>query len=149
MNSTNYVRNTVDLVKQIETRFFELGSRLHRIRDQKLWEADYESFYEFLDAAHINPSMASRLMKIHEVYVLAGKQDVKELAGIGYSNLYESIPLIERDGVEATVVRASTLSRSEIIDEVKENKYGDHVHQPKDDVRFALCSCGKFIRTDA
>ena len=142
MNNADYLRNTVDLVQQIETRFFELGKRLYKIREKELWREGYDSYYEFLEAAKINPSMASRLTKIHEVYIVQGARDPKELAAIGYSNLYEAIPLVERDGVEATVVRAETLSRSEIVDEVKEQKFGVHNHEPKDDTRYAFCQCG-------
>lgn len=146
MNSADYLRNTVDLVQQIETRFFELGKRLYTIKEKELWREAYSSYHEFLEAAKVNPSMASRLTRIHEVYIIEGKRDIKELAHIGYSNLYEAIPLIQRDGVEATVVRAETLSRSEIVDEVKEQKFGEHNHEPKDDARYAFCKCGKLIR---
>lgn len=144
----DYVRETIDLVKSIETRFLELGSRLYKIKEENLWEGTYDSYYEFLDAAHVNPSMASMLVKVHQYYVVEGKQTPERLKNIGYSNLYQSIPLIERDGIETTIVKAETLTRSEIIDEVKEQKHGEHVHTPKDDQRFAVCACGKFIRVD-
>ena len=144
----DYVRETIDLVKSIETRFLELGARLYKIKEENLWEGTYDSYYEFLDAAHVNPSMASMLVKVHQYYVVEGKQTPEQLRSVGYSNLYQAIPLIERDGVEATVIKADTLTRSEIIDEVKEQKHGRHTCEPKDDVRFAVCSCGKFIRVD-
>lgn len=146
MKPVDYVRDTIDLVKSIETRFLELGARLYKIREEKLYLDTYDSFQEFLDSAHIKAGNASILAKIHKVYVVEGGRSTKELAGIGYSNLYEAIPLIERDGLEATVVKAETLTRSEIIDEVKEQKHGIHNHVPKDDVRFAVCECGKFIK---
>lgn len=146
MNPDNYVRETIDLVKQIETRFLELGARLYKIREERLYEGTYDSFQEFLDAAHIKAGNASILCKIHKVYVVEGGRTNQELAGIGYSTLYEAIPLIERDGLDNTVIKASTLTRSEIVDEVKEQKFGVHEHTPKDDARFALCECGKFFR---
>jgi len=146
MTPTEYVRETIDLVKQIETRFLELGARLYRIREEKLYLDTYSSFQEFLDAAHIKAGNASMLAKIHRVYVVEGGKSQQELAKIGYSNLYEAIPLIEKDGVDNTVIKAQTLTRSEIIDEVKEQKHGVHEHVPKDDIRYAVCECGKFIR---
>lgn len=148
MKPTDYVRETIDLVKQIETRFLELGARLYRIREEKLYIGTYDSFQEFLDAAHINPGHASILAKIHKFYVVDGGQKQEQLAGIGYSNLYEAIPLIEKDGVAKAVVKAETLTRAEIKDEVREERHGVHEHVPKDDVRFAVCECGKFIRVD-
>jgi hypothetical protein len=146
MKPTEYVRETIDLVKQIETRFLELGARLYKIREEKLYLDSYSSFQEFLDAAGIHAGNASKLAKIHKVYVIDGGRSSQELAGIGYSNLYEAIPLIERDGFDATVIKAETLTRSEIIDEVKDQTHGVHTHTPKDDIRYAVCECGKFIR---
>ena len=149
MKPTEYVRETIDLVKQIETRFLELGARLYRIREEKLYIGTYESFQEFLDAAHINPGHASILAKIHKHYVVDGGQRQEQLAGIGYSNLYEAIPLIEKDGIERTVVKAQTLTRSEIKDEVREEKHGTHTCLAGEE-RWGVCKdCGKFIRINA
>ena len=146
MKPTDFVRETIDLVKQIETRFLELGSRLYKIREEKLYLDTYDTFPDFLNAAGIKAGNASKLAQIHRVYIAEGGHKMEDLAGIGYSNLYEAIPLIERDGLDKVIVKAETLSRSEIIDEVKEQKHGVHDHAPKDDVRFAVCECGKFIK---
>lgn len=144
-----FVRETIDLVKSIETRFLELGARLYKIKEEKLWEGSYDSFYEFLDAAHVNPSMATMLTKVHQFYVVEGKQKPEQLKSIGYSNLYQAIPLIERDGIEGAVVKAETLTRSEIIDEVKEKKHGAHKHTVGAE-RWGVCEkCGKFVKVDA
>lgn len=149
MKPTEYIRDTIDLVKSIETRFLELGARLYRIREEKLYIGTYDSFQEFLDAAHINPGHASILAKIHKYYVVDGKQPQEQLAGIGYSNLYEAIPLIEKDGIERTIVKAQTLTRSEIKDEVRDEKHGEHEHVLGAE-RWGMCThCGKFIRDNA
>lgn len=147
MNPKEYVKQTIELVSQIETRFLELGARLYTIRTKELWlEGSFDTYYDFLEAANINPSMASRLYSIHKHYVIDGGKSVNSLAGIGYSNLYEAIPLIEARGVDKTVTAASTLSRSEIKDEVREKKHGDHRHTVGKE-RWAKCGvCDKFIR---
>lgn len=119
-NDAQYVRETVDLVKQIETRFLELGSRLYAIRERALWRDTYESYGEFLEAAKITPSMASILASVHRRYVVEGGQPTEALAGIGYSNLYSSIPLIERVGVDRALAVAGTLTREEIMREVRD-----------------------------
>lgn len=148
MNGAEYLRQTIDLVKQIETRFLELGARLYNIRDKELWRDTYESYQEFLDAAHINPGHASILYSIHKHYVIDGKKKQDTLAGIGYSNLYEAIPLIEERGIDAAVVAASTLTRSDIKEEVREQKHGVHKHQLGTE-RWAKCNtCSKFERVD-
>lgn len=145
MKPTEYIRETIDLIKSIETRFLELGARLYRIREEKLYIGTYDSFQEFLDAAHISAGHASILAKIHKFYVVDGGQEIPQLAGIGYSNLYEAIPLIEKDGMETTIVKAQTLTRSEIKDEVRDVQHGVHNHEAGEE-RWGVCTCGKFIR---
>lgn len=148
MKPTDYVRETIDLVKQIETRFLELGARLYRIKEEKLWLNTYDSYQEFLDTAHINPGHASILASIHKHYVVDGGKKQETLAGIGYSNLYEAIPLIEAEGVDSAVVKASTLTRAEIKDEVRDEKHGEHKHEVGVD-RWGICTvCSKFIRVN-
>lgn len=148
MKPTEYLRETIDLVKSIETRFLELAARLYRIKENALWNNSYDSYTDFLDAAHINPGHASILTKIHQYYVIDGKKSQKQLAGIGYSNLYESIPLIEREGVDTALAKASTLTRAEIKDEVREQKHGEHEHVAKDNNLWAFCQCGKLIKVN-
>lgn len=145
MNGANFIRETIDLVKQIETRFLELGARLYRIREEKLWADTYDSYQEFLDTAHINPGHASILASIHKHYIVDGGKKQETLAGIGYSNLYEAIPLIEAEGVDSAVVKASTLTRAEIKDEVRDQKHGEHDHVVGEE-RWGMCKCGKFVR---
>ncbi len=145
MKPTEYLRETIDLIKSIETRFLELAARLYRIRDKELWKDSYDTYTEFLEAAHVKPAHASILYSIHQHYVVEGKKTTKELAGIGYSNLYEAIPLIEKQGVDKAVAKADTLTRSEIKDEVREQRHGEHVHVIGKD-RWGVCECGKFVR---
>ncbi len=146
MKPVEYVRETIDLAKQIETRFLELGARLYHIREKMLWRGTYETYSEFLDSAHINSTMASMLYTIHKTYIVEGGKKPAELAGIGYSNLYKAIPLIEERGIDKTVVAAHTLSRDEIEDEVREKKHGNHRHIITTE-RWGACEvCGKFVR---
>lgn len=146
MNKTEYLRETIDLTKAIETRFLELGKRLYKIREEKLWLDTYDSYTEFLDAAHINPTHASMLASIHRSYVVEGGKTFAELAKTGFSNLYAAIPLIERDGIDTAVIKAETLTRSEIKDEVREQKHGEHIHEIGEE-RWGACKiCAKFER---
>lgn len=148
MIPTEFLRETVQLVKQIETRFLELGARLYKIREEKLWYGSYDSFNDFLQEIKLTPGNASILSSVHKNYVLDGGIEIENLAGIPYSNLYEAIPLIEKEGVTSAAVKAETLTRSEIKDEVREQKLGVHEHTVKNDERWGICECGKFIRVD-
>ncbi len=145
-NGANFLRETIDLVKQIETRFLELGARLFNIRDKQLWSETYDSYEDFLDTAHISHSNASILASIHRHYVVEGKIPQTKLAGIGYSNLYEAIPLIEKEGIKSAMAKAETLTRAEIKDEVRDKKHGVH-HHVLGNERWAACEkCGKFVK---
>lgn len=128
MNPANFLRDTVDLVKQIETRFLELAARLWQIKENKLWESTYDSYQEFLDSAHISKGNASMLTAIHKAYVIDGGVSHTKLAQVGYSNLYTAIPLIENEGIEKTVEMAKTLTRDEIKESVREEKHGECKH---------------------
>lgn len=114
MNPANFLRETIDLVKQIETRFIELASRLYKIKEQELWKEGYGSFHEFVLTAKINPGHASILTSIYKMYVIEHGISEDHLLGAGYSNLYEAIPLIEKDGVENALIKAKTLTRQEL-----------------------------------
>lgn len=129
MNKADYLRDTIDLVKQIETRFLELGARLYTIKEKELWSGQYESFQEFLETARINPAHASIWISIHKSYIIQGGLTQKQLVGAGYTNLYASIPLIEKEGVEKALTIASTLTRSEIQQEVRDITHSDCTHE--------------------
>lgn len=129
MNTSNFLRETIDLVKQLETRFLELGARLYQIRTKEMWKEMYDSYQEFLDVAKISPGNASILASVHEHYVVNGGMKQEKLIGAPYSTLYEAIPLIERDGVEKVVAKAKLLTRAEIKEEVREEKHGECEHE--------------------
>lgn len=142
-----YLRQTKELVTSIQTRFLELGARLFKIREERLWEGSFDSYPEFLESARISESQASIFANIHKHYVLEGGIPQERLARIGYSNLHTAMPLIEARGIEEAVVQAQTLPREEIKDNIRGLKFGDkHIHIPKDDKRFAFCQCGKLFQ---
>lgn len=129
MNAADFLRDTIDLIKQIETRFLELGARLYNIREKKLWhEAGYETYEDFLDTAKITYGNASILASVHKHFVVDAQMPYQTLTGIGYSNLYEAIPLLEKETPEKVVEIARTLTRAEIKQEVREQTHPDCIH---------------------
>lgn len=148
MNAPEYLRATAELITSIQTRFLELGARLYKIHEEKLWQGSYDSYPEFLESARISESQASIFANIHKYYVLEGGIQEDRLALIGYSNLHQAMPLIEKEGVESAVVKALTLTRSEIRDEVREAEHGIHAHV-LGDAHFAFCTeCKKLVRLE-
>lgn len=131
MNPNDFLRETVDLVRQIETRFIELGMRLSKIRGQHLWKNGYESFAEYLDSAKISQGTASKLISVYETYLLPGHLSPAQLEGAPYSTLYEAIPLLKEHKPEQVVEMVKTLTRDEIKSEVKDEKHPDCEHEEK------------------
>lgn len=144
----DFCRDTIELVKAIETRFLELGARLYKISEKKLWEGNYDSFNDFLINANVNKGTASKLVNIYRSYVIDGGVKVEQLAGVPYTNLYQAIPLIEKEGADRAAVLAETLTKDEIKEELREQKFGVHEHVVVGDERWGVCTCGKFVKID-
>lgn len=139
MNPADFLRDTVDLIKQIETRFLELGARLYNIREKKLWlEGGYDTYEDFLDTAKMSYGNASILASVHKHYVVDKNLSFQQLTGVGYSNLYEAIPLLQSESPDKVVEIARTLTRSEIKQEVRDHKHPDCDH-PNTLVICATC----------
>ncbi len=85
MEPDNYLRSTVDLVGQISSRYLELGARLYKIREEKLYLASYETFYDFLYHADIKPDTCSKLTKVHENFIVKGHVAPEQISNIGYT----------------------------------------------------------------
>lgn len=146
MNPADFLRETIDVVRQIENRFIELAGRLYKIRDKEMWKSSYESYGEFLEAARILPAQASILVAVYRNYVVLRGVPEANLSGIGYSTLYEAIPLLEKEQTDTVVEKARVLTRSEIQDEVREKTNGICTHEGKPFEVYHKCSCGKFYK---
>lgn len=127
-------------------RFFEVAEHLYTIQEKKLWESNYDSFREFLDDAKMTEGNASMLIKVYRHYVIEGGASVDKLTNAGYSSLYAAIPLIEKHGMEHAIQAASTLTRAEIKDEVRDIKHGEHEHITNGECWSPCTTCNKFTR---
>lgn len=128
MSSRSFLQETADLVKSIESSFLELGARLYLIRKDDEWQGHFESYEAFLEEARITPTLASILVKIHQYYIINHKAELRQLQGIGYSNLYEAIPLLEDEDVTTVLAKAKILTRAEIKQEVRDEAHPDCEH---------------------
>jgi len=137
MSNINFLRDTIDLVSQIETRHLELASRLYKIQDERLWEGEFDTFQDFLQLAKISTAKASMLTNVHKHFAIDGNIPQDKLAGIPYSSLYEAIPLLETRKHSDVVEVARMLTRDEIKAETRELKHGECEHPEK------ITICGK------
>lgn len=131
---------------QIEGAFLELGERLRRIREEKLYEGEYQNFDEFLLEAKISKATASKLIIVYETFILKFKMPVKMLSGVGYSSLYAIAGHVDtKDKAQELVERASMLTRDDLQDSLREEGPGVQLcaHSKKDKRIIEVCSCGR------
>ena len=143
----DYCQATIELKKNIESAFLVLAEHLYNIRQQELWQSNWSSWAEYLKELDVSESTASKLIKVHEVYVIQYKVEEKVLVDANWSSLYEAIPLIT-DGKDPTEVIESfaVLSRDDQRQLIKETKNGPCQHS-WETITMRKCSeCGKLER---
>ena len=128
MNITHYdyCQQTLTLKANIEHSFLALGERLKKIRDQRLYEPSWTSFYEYCEEMKMNESTASRLIGIYEKFILEYHfEHQKLLEAGGWSVISECLPVIKsKNDAEEWLHKAKTLSRGDLRKELKEKKTG-------------------------
>jgi hypothetical protein len=121
---------------------FVAGARLlHEIKEKELWKTGYSSFGEYVEQeCQISQSFAAKLTKVYEQYVLEGGVSESALQSVDAEKLYLALPL--PGTTHEKLEKAKLLSRSDIKEELSEQKYGSHQHL-FDDRRFGKCSVCK------
>jgi hypothetical protein len=148
-SNTELLSETIQLKKNLEKNFFELGARLQKIRDEQLYRGVYYSFKDFLDEMKLTESFASRLITVHKRFIGEFQMNPDDLASIGWSSLYQ-IAKHTKDREEATelVGMANLVRREDLEDELRERRSGCQNHQFTEEVLILKkCkNCGKMIR---
>jgi len=145
----DFLQQTLILKRSLERDFLELGARLKRIRDERLYEGTYDSFREFLDDAKLTESFASRLITIHSRFIEQFHMKQDELSDIGWSSLYQiaSYTEDEEEAIEL-VGLAKRVRRVDLEDEIRERKTKCSEHEfGEERIVLKKCiHCGKTVR---
>ena len=113
----------MNLKSEIGEKFLLLGKLCRDIKDGNLYrEHDCENFTEYLGMCGLDKSTVYRCIDIYASFVERWKLDVKRLAPIGYSKLADIIPHANSENFEELIVKAETLSRSDLIEELRGEK---------------------------
>lgn len=138
-----YLTETVTLCQQVRYDFLEIATHLWTIREGSVWRGKYSSFSEFTDECQLDRAFVTRLLKVYDAYVIAGKIELAQLSKVGYSKLYEAIPLLSEHSPEKVVEMALELSKEDVRQTVN-----PHDHEPGPDVItcYECVKCHKFIR---
>lgn len=143
-----FLEETLDLKKNLEKNFLELGKRLMKIRDEQLFNSTHESFVEFLWEAKLTESTASKLINVYQKFVVElGMSEDSILEAGGWTVVYK-LKDVSTDKVKAKewLEKASVLSPKDLENELKESKTGiaqitcPHI----DTIDFRWCkTCGE------
>lgn len=145
----NYCEATIKLKRDLELSYLELAQRLYKIREQKMFEPNYETFDEFLQEIKISTSTASNLIGIWVRFVLQFKIKPKLLAEAGgWSVVAEILPHAEnKQQAEKWLLQAKENSRQDLRKSLKEHVTGIDMslckHEDKEIITFERCKkCG-------
>lgn len=129
--------------KTARKSFLEGAALLYVISEQNLTDGAYTSFNEYVqDACQISPSFASKLITIYKRYIVEGQLKPKELEGTDVEKLYNALQLPGSFAEKA--VKAQTLTRQEIQDEIHSSPDGDCSHKVL--IPYYKCkACSRFI----
>jgi len=141
----------IELKKDIEFRFIELGALLYQIREERHYEAGWSSWEEYAMELKMRTSTISRLISIYEEFVLRFKIPHAELASAGgWSVLAEILPDINETTTKQEITswlgEASQLARPDLRRAITERRRGVDMAKcaHKDTYTIKICrTCGE------
>jgi hypothetical protein len=145
-----YCSDTIALVSTLEEAFLTLGERLKKVRDEQLYLPTYDTFRDFLEECRMKEGTASKLISVYSTFIETYEMSPTEVAAVGWSVLYESIPLIKskKDAVDV-VHELSNRRDKDARDYVREKRSGiDQDKCAHEDVYSIRCcrTCGLKIK---
>jgi hypothetical protein len=124
-----------NLVKKIETVIsiqnninFDIAELLTKLKeDKKFQELGYDNWLDFINSDHISlkKSTVYNYIRAYKVYIEKLEFDKTELSGIAFDKLVYILPKVaklDRELVTEWIEKARTLSRSDLLIELSEDK---------------------------
>jgi len=121
-----YCEETINVKKHIEGSYLVLCSRLHKIKEARLFEAGYETWGNFLEELHIEKHTAERMVKIYDTFVLKyGISPAKIEGAGGWSVVAELLPISNsKEEAEEALEYATGALKKDVRIFVHEKRYG-------------------------
>lgn len=138
-----YCHETVKLFVQTQLGYVALGERLKAIRDQHLYTVTHGSFEDFmLELNEFSMSMTSRIIGIHEKFVLEGGIDEKKLGEVGWTKLAMTLPYVHtKDEAIHWYEQASNLTKSDLRKTIAELKTGKKIEDCQHEEKYLNFHC--------
>jgi hypothetical protein len=146
-----YCQYALSLRDGIETQFLLLGKALYEIREKNLYRPQWESFEEYcMELRGFSSASISKLINIYRVFVLEYQIPVKEVSQAGWTLLAETLPHVhDNQSAKLWVDRATLLTRTDLVRELKEQKSGKSQSKCKhaEVYMIRVCrDCGERVR---
>lgn len=142
--NVKFCEETIKMFAQAQFMFIVLGKRLQDIRDNHRYAPQYGSFREFcLEMNEMSISQISRLIGIHEKFVLGAGIDEQELGEAGWTKLAMTLPFVRtNDEAQYWAGQAKEQTKSGLSKMIKELKTGVDMAkcQHKDTYLLKVCN---------
>jgi hypothetical protein len=124
-----FLEETKKLLGQTSIAQFILAERLHRIKEERLWQAGYESFDDYcMELKTYNSGTISKLMTIHKKFVIEYQIPQEKLAEVGWTILYKAKNVLTgKEDAEEFVDNAIIWTGSDTNREIASRKSGKDI----------------------
>lgn len=143
----DFCRETIALKSNLERTYLELGRRLFKIREQRLFEPYYDSFNEYCMELKLSHSTVNKLVNIYKKFILEfGFSPMRLMRAGGWTVVAETLPVVRtKADADEFLEKAERLSLADMRRELKEKKLGidQRKCEHKDIYDLRICrTCG-------
>lgn len=151
VNKHDFCLEALERKTDLERSYLELGAMLYRIKEERLFEAGWESWDEYAMEFRMSQAAISRMLRIYEVFQLRFKLAPKLLASAGgWTVLGDLLPSIKEDTTRERVLElidlAGLQTRVHLQQTLKEIKRGGVPckHKNTHELHLMVCEdCGE------
>lgn len=140
---TEYCSETIKLFGQAQVAYLVLAKRLYEINRYKLFQPQWETFADFcMELNELSRSQVSRLIGIHEKFVIQAGIQRQDLGPAGWTKLAMTLPHIkDKEDAKYWFQQASTLTRSDLEKEIKEKVSGKQMSACSHEKKYMISIC--------
>lgn len=121
-----YCEKAIELKKNIEGSFLDLGELLYNIKEHRMYEPQWSSFEEYCFELKMSSNVIYKLIQIYKTFIIGyGFTHSEVITAGGFSLLQDILPVIKtkKDAME-WLKKSEVLTRSDLRKEIKEQKTG-------------------------
>ncbi len=122
----DYCQKTLELKDTLEQGFVALGERLKKIRDDRLYEGEWDDFQSYCEEMKMSEATASKIIGIYEKFIVLGGFSPAEVAKIGgWTTVAEALPFIKtKKDAEEILNEMANRNRQDLRIYLKERRTG-------------------------